>query len=89
MKSAKALTGRREKNDSNSNVVTSVEFVLRAELHEPTETDFVHSISGRIIAESEARREEDAGNIRASLIQFSEALDHGISAERLGDGISG
>ena len=33
--------------------------------------------------------EKDAGNIRASLIQFSEALDHGISSERLGDGISG
>lgn len=89
MKSAKALTGRREKNGSNRSVVTSVEFVLRAALHEPTETDFVHSIAGRIIAESETRGEEDAGNIRASLIQFSEALDHGISAERLGDGISG
>ena len=89
MKSAKALTGRHEKNGSNRNVVTSVEFVVRAELHEPTETDFVHSIAGRIIAESETRGEEDAGNIRASLIQFSEALDHGMSAERLGDGISG
>jgi len=89
MKSAKTLTGRRESSGSNRNVVTSVEFVLRAELHEPTETDFVHSITGRIIAESEARGEEDAGNILASLIQFSEALDHGISAERLGDGISG
>ena len=89
MKSAKALTGRHEKNGSNRNVVTSVEFVVRAELHEPTETDFVHSIAGRIIAESEARAEEEAGTIRASLIQFSEALDHGISTERLGDGISG
>jgi len=89
MKSAKALTGRRENNSSNRNFVTSIEFVLRAGLHEPTETDFVHAITGRIIAESKARREEDAGTIRASLIQFSEALDHGISAERLGDGISG
>jgi hypothetical protein len=89
MKSTETSTGTHEKSGSNSNVVTSVEFVLRAELHEPVETDFVHSITGRIIAESEARGEEDAGNIRASLIQFSEALDHGISAERLGDGISG
>lgn len=88
MKSAKALTGNREKNGSNRNVVTNVEFVLRAELHEPTDADFVHSITGRIIAESETRGEEDAGNIRASLVQFSGALDHGISAERLGDGIS-
>jgi hypothetical protein len=89
MKSDRTSTGRHEKNATNSNVATSVEFVLRAELHEPTETDFVHSITGRIIAESEARGEKDAGNIRATLIQFSEALDHGISAERLGDGISG
>lgn len=89
MKSAKVLTGGCEKNGSNRDVVTSVEFVLCAELHESTETDFVHSINGRIVAESKTRGEEEAGNIRASLIQFSEALDHGISAERLGDGISG
>lgn len=89
MKSAKVLTGGREKNGSNRNVVTSVEFVVRAGLHEPTETDFVHSITGRIVAESKACGEEKAGDIRASLVQFSEALDHGISAERLGDGISG
>ena len=31
----------------------------------------------------------DAGKISASLVRFGEALDHGISAERLGDGISG
>jgi hypothetical protein len=89
MKSAKTSTGSREKSGSNSNVLTSVDFVLRTELNKSTETDFVHSITGRIIAESKARGEEDAGSIRASLIQFSEALDHGISAERLGDGISG
>jgi len=89
MNSAKTSTGRLEKSGFHKNVVTSVEFVLRAELHEPTETDFVQFIAGRIIAESETHGEEDAGNIRASLIQFSEALDHGISTERLGDGISG
>jgi len=44
---------------------------------------------GRIIAEPENRGKEDAGHIGASLVQFGEALDHGISAERLGDGISG
>lgn len=88
MKSTKTSTGRREKSCSDKNVVASIEFVLRAELHELAETDFVHSITGRIIAESEARGEEKAGNIQASLIQFSEALDHGISEERLGDGIS-
>jgi hypothetical protein len=31
----------------------------------------------------------DAGKISASLVQFGEALDHGVSAERVGDGISG
>jgi hypothetical protein len=63
--------------------------VLRAALHDSVETDFVHSIAGRIIAEAESHGKQDAGHIGASLVQFSEALDHGISAERLGDGISG
>jgi hypothetical protein len=89
MKSTETLTDRSEKSGSNENVVASVEFVLRAELHESAETDFVHSIAGRIIAEPENRGKEDAGHIGASLVQFGEALDHGISAERLGDGISG
>ena len=88
MKSTKTLTDRREESGSNENVVASVEFVLRAELHESAETDFVHSIAGRIIAEPEGGGKEDAGQIGASLVQFGEALDHGISAERLGDGIS-
>jgi hypothetical protein len=89
MKPTKTLTERREEIDSNETVVASMEFVLRAALHESPETDFVHSISGRIIAERESRGKEDAGHIGASLVQFGEALDHGISAERLGDGISG
>ena len=71
-----------------TNVVASVEFVVRAALHDSVEDDFVHSIAGRIIAEAESRGEEDAGQITASLVQFGEALDHGISAERLGDGVS-
>lgn len=83
------MSDRRQESDSNENVVASVEFVLRAELHESVETDFVHSIAGRIIAEPESRRKQDAGYIRASLVQFGEAMDHDISAVRLGDGISG
>ena len=63
--------------------------MLRAELHDSVETDFVHSIVGRITAETESRGKEDTGHIRGSLVQFGEALDHGIGAERLGDGISG
>ena len=89
MKPTKILADRRQESGSNENVVASVEFVLRTELHESVETDFVHSIAGKIIAEPEGRGKEDAGHIRASLVQFGEALDHGISAESLGDGISG
>jgi hypothetical protein len=89
MKPTKTLTERREEIDSNETVVASVEFLIRTELHDSVETDFVHTILGRIIAEPESRGKEDAGHIGASLVQFGEALDHGISAERLGDGISG
>jgi len=89
MKPTKSLTEKSKGTDSDENVVASVEFVLRADLHESVETDFIHSIAGRIIAEPESRRREDVGRIAASLVQFGEALDHGISAERLGDGISG
>ena len=85
----KTLSLRRKETDSDENIVASVEFVIRAELHDSVETDFVHSILGKIIAESESRGREDAGHIGASLVQFGEALNHGITAERLGDGISG
>ena len=40
----------------------------------------VHSIAGRIIAEPENLAKK-RGKISASLVQFGEALDHGISAE--------
>src|SRR5580658_1853357 len=89
MKPSETLADRREETDSNENVVASVEFAVRTELHDAIETDFVHSIVGRIIAEPESRGNEEAGHIGASLVQFGEALDHGISAESLGDGISG
>ena len=89
MKPTKTLAERPKETNSHESVVASVEFVLRAELHESAETDFVHSIVGRIIAEPGGRGKEDAGHIGASLVQFGEALDHGISAARLGDGISG
>ena len=89
MKPTKTLAESRKETDSNENVVASVEFVIRAALHDSVETDFVHSIAGRIIVEPQSRGKEDAGHIGASLVQFGGALDHGISAERLGDGISG
>jgi hypothetical protein len=89
MRPTKTLTETRKGTDSDKSVVASVEFLLRAELHESVETNFVHSIAGRIIAEQESLGREDGGRIGASLVQFGEALDQGISAERLGDGISG
>jgi GNAT superfamily N-acetyltransferase len=71
-------------------LVASVSFTLSGSLHENcVEADFVHSIVGRIIAEPENGEAADAGRIGASLVQFGEALDPGISTERLGDGISG
>src|SRR5713226_2614989 len=88
MKPTRTLADSKETH-SNENVLASVEFVIRTELHESVETDFVRSILGRITAEPEGRGKEDAGHIGASLVQFGEALNHGISAERLGDGISG
>jgi hypothetical protein len=89
MKPTKTLIEKRKEPDSDENVVASVEFVIRTELHDSIETDFIHSILGRITAEWENHGREDVGHIGASLVQFGEALDHGISAERLGDSISG
>jgi YhcG PDDEXK nuclease domain len=89
MQTGKRAAVRTKEIESKTNVVASVEFVVRAALHDSVQDDFVLSIAGRIIAETESRGEEDAGQISASLVQFGEALDHGISAERLGDGVSG
>ena len=89
MQTEKRAVVKTREIESKTNAVVSVEFVVRAGLHDSVEDDFVHSIAGRIIAERENRAEEDAGKIGASLVQFAEALDHGISAESLGDGISG
>jgi hypothetical protein len=77
MKPTKALAEMCKRTNSDENVVASVEFVIRTELHDSVETDFIHSIVGRIIAEPESRGNADAGNIGASLVQFGEALDHG------------
>jgi hypothetical protein len=90
MKIEKA-TGRSGTNEAKRNIVASIEFAVRASLHEEyVDADFVHSILGKISAKSEERgNEEDVGYIRASLVQFGEAMDHGFSTERLGDGIDG
>lgn len=72
-------------------MIASIDFAVHASLHEEyVESDFVYSILGKIFAKSEdSADEEDAGCIKASLVQFGEAMDHGISTERLGDGIDG
>ena len=45
---------------------------------------------GRIFAKLEDEGDEnETGYIQASLVQFGEAMDHGISTDRLGDGIDG
>ncbi len=67
----------------------TVEFKLSASLREePADDDFVHEISGRILASCNEEEDEDAGALHASLVQFNEALQHGIDTNRIGDGIS-
>jgi hypothetical protein len=90
MKLKKATAGS-ETTEAKRNIVASIEFAVCASLHEEyVDADFVHSIRGKISAKSEDRgKEEDAGYIKASLVQFGGAIEHGISTERLGDGIDG
>jgi len=87
----KATAGSGTTNEAKKKIVASIEFAVRASLHEQyADADFVHSILGKISAKSEDRgNEENVGYIKASLVQFGEAMDHGISTERLGDGIDG
>jgi GNAT superfamily N-acetyltransferase len=89
MKTDKGAAVSRKTDEAKTNIVASVEFAVRASLRgEYVDADFVHSILGRVFAKSEdLRDEEDAGYIRASLVQFGEAMDHGISTERLGGGV--
>jgi hypothetical protein len=91
MKIEKGTAGLGTTNGARRNIVASIEFAVRASLREKcVDADFVHSILGKISARSEDRgNEEDVGYIKASLVQFGEAMDHGISTERLGDGIDG
>ncbi len=91
MKIGKATAGSGTMNEAKKKVVANIEFAVRASLHEEyVDADFVHSILGKISAESVHRaKEEEVGYIRASLVQFGEAMNHGISTERLGDGIDG
>jgi hypothetical protein len=91
MKIKKTTAGLGRTDESKRNIVASIEFAVRASLHEEfVDADFVHTILGRIFVRSEeCGDEDDAGYIKASLVQFGEAVDHGISTERLGDGFDG
>ncbi len=77
--------------NSPNDFATIVEFKLNAEIHEEYgDEDFLHQISGRILVgpnQDECRQE--AGLMNATLVQFGEAIDQGIDAMRLGDGIDG
>ncbi len=70
--------------------VVTLEFTLRATSGEHyAETDFVHSIRGRILIDGERNAEKDAGYLTATLVQFDEAMDYEITPDRLGDGFDG
>lgn len=91
MQTEKAAAVDSKKSESNPDLDPRIEFVVRASLPEDyVDTDFVHPIVGRILAKIEDDgAERETGYIRASLVQFGEAMDHGISTDRLGDGIDG
>jgi GNAT superfamily N-acetyltransferase len=78
-----------EPSQSAGFVKANIDFVIRAALRDPMDEDFVHSIAGRIIAETREIAEQEAGQLQAVLVQFDNALDHGIDTFRLGDGFSG
>jgi hypothetical protein len=91
MKTEKEAAVSQKTEETKTNIVANVEFTVRASLREEyVDADFVHSISGRVLVKCEdLRDEEDAGYIKASLVQFGEAMDHGISTERLEETASG
>jgi GNAT superfamily N-acetyltransferase len=78
-----------EPEQSTGFVTASIEFALRVALRDPVDEDFIHPIAGRIIAETQGIAEQEAGHLEAMLVQFDNALDHGIDTFRLGDGFSG
>ncbi len=79
----------RKSGQSTGFVTASIEFVHRAALRDPVDEDFVHSIAGKIIAETQEIAEQEVGHLEAMLVQFDDALDYGIDTFRLGDGLSG
>ena len=91
MQKEKTVAVDSKSSESCTGLDPRVEFMIDASLCEDyAETDFVHSIVGKIFAKAEVdAEEEEAGCVKASLVQFGEAMDHGITTERLGDGVNG
>lgn len=77
--------------NSSRSVRSQVKFTLSAALRDGyVANDFLQSISGKILARCEDdARELRAGHITASLVQFARAIDHGVTPDQLGDGITG
>jgi GNAT superfamily N-acetyltransferase len=71
--------------------VVTINFNLKMRLTEDYQpSDFLQSIVGQLSVQSvQDEHPEKAGCITASLLQFGDAMDHGITADQLGDGISG
>jgi hypothetical protein len=76
MKTEKEAAVSRKTEETKTNMVASIEFAVRASLREEhVDADFVHSILGSVFATSEELGgEEDAGYIKASLVQFGEGI---------------
>lgn len=68
-----------------------LELTLNIALREsPAANDFIQTIQGRIFVQyDQDDSEQMAGSINASLLQFSDALEHGVTADQIGDSISG
>lgn len=68
-----------------------LELTLNMALREsPAANDFIQTIHGRIFVQyDQDESEQMAGSINASLLQFGNALEHGVSADQFGDSISG
>jgi len=68
-----------------------LELTLSTALRENLEADdFVQSIHGRILVQKDPdATEQMVGYVSASLLQFGSALERGVNADQLGDGISG
>ena len=77
-------------DDLKGKLVVTIEFRVRTTSGEHyAERDFVHLIRGRISAQSENCAETEVGRLTATLVQFDEAIDCGITADRIGDGLDG